>query len=368
MVILFFSKSLKGGGAERVLVNLTCGLVDRGHDVFIALNNNECIYKLPPTINVLADRERKLYAGKNIFKRFWRILRIQWNEYKFTRQTIQSVKPDIIVTFHLCNMLPIILFHQNIPIISSEHSAYDRELGIRTRFRRFFLNRFFNRVCVLTPFDQGYAKARGLKNTIVMPNPNTFSSLTADEYDDIFDKRKDILVCGRIGDWYVKGFDIAIQAFAEVRGKHKNLKLNIVGGLGTDQDFLYLKNLAEHLGVSDHVRFLGQRSDIKELMRQHMILLMTSRTEGFPMVVTEAMTQGLPCVSFTNLTTSIILHGIDGYHIDEVSQLPLAINYIIENKDVRRSLGYEAANNVVRFSTARIAEKWNDLFLELINK
>ena len=366
MKLLFFSHTLKGGGAERVLVNLTKELVSRGHDVSIALNVNETNYEVDSRIKLLAADERTWYKGRNIVRRIQRNISMRWFYMRYTKKVIDTIHPDIIITFLHCNMAGVIKYHGTIPIIHSEHNAYDRDLGIQGRYERFYLNRFFNVVCVLTSFDQGYAKAKGLFNTVIMPNPNTFESITQDEYESGFTQRRNILVCGKTRWWMIKGLDIAIKAFSKVADEFPDVDLDIVGSCEM-KTINHLQQIVKDNGVCNRVHFLGHRSDMKELMRQHKLFLLSSRTEGFPMVVTEAMTQGLPCLAFERLASAIIINGVDGVLSKDldIDMLSNNLEHLLDDNNLLHKMGALARENVKRFSATKVAERWENIFCTL---
>lgn len=369
MKLLFFSEKLNGGGAERVLVNLTNELVMRGHEVTIALNKESSLYVIDPRIKLLNAPHFKETNRRGLVRRLLRGIARRRCYSRHTHHAINQIRPEIIITFMHCNILPIIRFHGSIPIVHSEHNAYDRDLGFGWYFRRFFLNRLFDSVCVLSPFDQGYALAKGLKKTVVMPNPNSFESISLESYYDCFAHRKNILVCGRVSWWYIKGFDLAIEMFSKIADKFPDVDLDVVG-YGDDKSLSYLKQVAIKFNIKERIHFLGQRSDIKEIMCNHKLFVLSSRTEGFPMVITESMTQGLPCVAFERLASSIIVNGIDGVLVKELDIDKMAewVSLLLIDDEKRYSLGQEAIKNVARFSSENIAAKWEDLFSVLIKK
>lgn len=369
MNLLFFSKTLKGGGAERVLVNLTNELVRRGHSVTIALNENESYYEADSRIKIMAANDKLWYTGRNIVKRFLRNQAMKRYYENHTKQVIDTIRPDVIITFLHCNMDAIIKFHGDIPIIHSEHNAYDRELGRKGRYQRFKLNRYFNCVCVLTQFDQGFAKAKGLKNTVVMPNPNTFESIPTQDFEEHFLQRKNILVCGRTELWSVKGLDIAINAFANVAEAYHDIDLDIVGDC-EKITLSFLKKLADDRGVGNRVHFLGQRSDMLDLLRNHKLFLLSSRTEGFPMVISEAMSQGLTCLAFERLASSLIEDSVDGFLVrdGDIKELTAKLSELLGNKEILHNIGLIAKEHIKRFSPVRVADRWERLFSEYLLK
>ena len=361
MRLLFFINTLKGGGAERVLANLGNELVRRGHEIIISLNENATNYELDPRVLIHSSRICVENKGRTIAHQLLHRINKSFLGFRHTKRVIKQEKPDCIITFLQCNMLPIICSHGNIPIVHSEHNAYDRKLGMRYHFNRFFLNRFFDKVFVLSPFDQGFARAKGLSNTAIMPNPNTFLPISDAEYVDFFSKRRNILACGRISSWYVKGFDIAIKAFAEVSKLVPGVDLDIAGA-GDKESIDTLMQIAAKYNVENRVHFLGRCSNIQEVMRQHQLFLLASRTEGFPMVVTEAMSQGLPCVAFEHLASFIILNKIDGYLVNDEDVLALskAMQDLLLSDELRFRFGKAGLCNVNRFAADVIATKWED--------
>ena len=369
MRLLFFSSSLSGGGAERALVNLSNELVNQGHDVIISLNENKLAYEVDGNVRLVIAPNEDWYSGNNLILILLRKIKRHFRNSKHTKTVIRDAKPDIIISFLQCNIGAIIKWHGKIPIISSEHNAYDRRLGLRNYVNRFVLNRMFNKVFVLSSFDIGYASAKGLKNVVYMPNPNTFEEINIKNYNELFQERRGILMCGRLDAWYIKGFDIAIKVFARVASQYPDMFLDIAGG-GTEKSVQEIKSIAVKYGVADQVRFLGACNNMRELYTSHQVFLLSSRTEGFPMVIGEAMSQGLPCIAFEKLAFSIIVNECDGLLVEDqsVDEMSDALRYLIENDRVRYDLGLHAIRNIGRFSRRNIAERWIKNFNSLISK
>lgn len=366
MRLLFFIGSLVGGGAERVLVNLTSELAKRGNEITISLNDNLIAYDVNPLVKVIVAPKTECFKENGIIRRVVRRIKLEKHYYSFVNKTIEEIQPDIIISFLHCNMRSILRCHGNIPIILSEHNAFDRKLGLEHYYARFIKGRAFDKICLLTPFDQGYACAKGLKNTIVMPNPNTFDSITKEEYDAAFNVRRNIMACGRLDVWRVKGFDLVIMAFSIIANEFPDVDLDIVGE-GSLASQRQLECLAEESGIRDRIHFLGRRNDIRELMRNHQLFVLSSRTEGFPMVLTEAMSQGVTCVSYERLASSIINDTIDGFLVSNgnVKEMAETIGNLLSNSSLRYRMGLEAANNVKRFSAENIAKRWEKMFFQL---
>lgn len=368
MKLLFFINSMEGGGAQRVMSIISSEMAERGHDVTLSLNWPGSTYEINPSVKVISAPNLRANKSENIVHRLFRYFYNLNSTRKHTRNMIRSVKPDAIITFMFCNMYSIVRYHGHIPIIHSEHNAYDRKNKFEQFIKRFYINRLYNKVFVLTSFDYGFSRAKGLRNTYIMPNPNTFKCISVEDFDKTYQSRKNILVCGRVNQWYVKGFDLSIKAFSLIADQFLNVDLDIAGE-GSADAITNLCKIAEKYGVQDRIHFLGQRDDIESVMQNHQIFLLSSRTEGFPMVVTEAMSHGTPCVSFEKLSSSIIVDGIDGILVkdDDINELASALRNILSNNILRYEMGKTAIKNVSRFSINKIGDRWEHGLINLCN-
>lgn len=368
MKLQFFIPSLTGGGAERVLSLVSDELVKRGHIINIVITDREVSFKLNDRIVLSCIKDvRHPVIGGMFLKTLSRI----GNYIRYKKQAcleIKRFKPDVIISFMESQMIPILLSHKRTPIVSSEHNTMSRKFGKVIYFQRFFLNKFFDRVTVLTSYDKEYAIKKGLKKTVVINNPLTFEPISNDKYESLFTQRKNILACGRINSWEVKGFDLLIKSFALLAKKDLNVELDIAGA-GEEKDVNYLMNLASEFGVAGRVNFLGFRNDVSSLMRAHSVFVLSSRTEGFGMVLIEAMSQGLPCVSFALPgPREIFKDGEDGILVEEQNCVKMAESLLvmIGNEDLRYTMGKNAIRNVRRYSLGTITDKWERLFNELV--
>ena len=368
MKLLFFIPSLTGGGAERVLSLISNELVNRGHIISIVITDSEVSYKLNDKIVLSCIKDVRHHVVGGLLRRT--IIRAG-NYLRYKKKAcleINSFKPDVIITFMESQMVPILLCHGHARIVSSEHNTMNRKFGKGIYFQRFFLNRFFDKITVLTSYDKEYAITKGLKKTVVISNPLTYNPISNDVYDSLFYKRKNLLACGRINSWEVKGFDLLIKSFALLTKKDPDIELDIAGA-GTDKDFAYLKEIASRFGVSEKVHFLGFRNDIDYLMRIHSVFVLSSRTEGFGMVLIEAMSQGLPCVSFALPgPREIINDGVDGLLVEEQNYDKMAesIGKMMGCEELRYRMGKNGVKNVGRFSLGTITDKWEQVFNDLV--
>ncbi len=165
-----------------------------------------------------------------------------------------------------------------------------------------------------------------------------------------------------------KGFDRLIPAFAPVADKHPDWQLKI---FGNRQDEAVAADLDGLIAVHDKQRSItlaGFTSHLHREMAKASIYVMSSRYEGFPMVLLEAMACGLPVVSFDcpSGPADIIADGENGLLVrnGDVEALASAMNTLVENPEMRRSMGAAARVAVERYAPPAIAARWEELFQE----
>ena len=112
-------------------------------------------------------------------------------------------------------------------------------------------------------------------------------------------------------------------------------------------------------------------SEIIAKYQESSIYIMSSRYEGFGMVLLEAMACGIPCVSFDcPYGPSDIIHdGEDGFLVKHLDTTALAerICYLIENPEIRKEMGEKAKRNIKRYSRENVMAQWTELFNHLLH-
>jgi glycosyltransferase involved in cell wall biosynthesis len=167
-----------------------------------------------------------------------------------------------------------------------------------------------------------------------------------------------------------KDYPNMLQAFARVVHKHLNTMLLIAGDGPLRKT---MENMTRELGVEKHVKFLGIRRDIPQLMNAADAYVMSSEWEGMPMVLLEASACGLPIVA-TNVggNAEIVLDGQTGFLVppkspEALSQAMLRMMDLPE--EVREKMGKQARKHIEsNFSLDRIVDCWEALYYELLNR
>lgn len=184
---------------------------------------------------------------------------------------------------------------------------------------------------------------------------------------------KKVVAAGRLEEQ--KGFDILIRAWSNVNSKHPDWNLDIYGegSLRTA-----LQRDIEKRNLDSAVRLCGLTDNIAETFAGYSIFALSSRFEGFGLVLLEAMTCGVPCVSFDcpEGPSEIITDGRDGILVpfrglsDSQCAEALAENIcrMIEDRDMRIRMSQEAIAKAATFSRDAIIDRWIELFKELTEK
>ncbi|MCK2215790.1 glycosyltransferase family 4 protein [Actinomadura sp. ATCC 31491] len=175
---------------------------------------------------------------------------------------------------------------------------------------------------------------------------------------------KVVLAIGRLSK--VKGFDLLLAAWEQVAAAHPGWTLRIAGS-GPDRGRLL--DLAEERRLTGSVRFLGAVRDVGAQLDEAAVLAVSSRHEGFPMVILEAMAKGVPVVSFDcpSGPGEIITHGWDGLLVPpgDVDALATQLCVLIADEALRRRMGDRALRTSGRYDAAHVGAEWRRLLTEL---
>lgn len=168
--------------------------------------------------------------------------------------------------------------------------------------------------------------------------------------------QKKVLAMGRIAPQ--KGFDLLLKAWLLVEQQVTDWTLEIVCGYG---DYLALEKEARSMGCQ-HVSCSGPISDVQSKMSESAIFALSSRFEGFGLVIIEAAACSVPTVSFDCPCgpNEIISDGVDGILVspENVSQFAEKLIWLIQHDDVRAQMGERAYENSKRFSMGLVLEQW----------
>ncbi|MGU3352402.1 glycosyltransferase family 4 protein [Bacillus wiedmannii] len=177
-------------------------------------------------------------------------------------------------------------------------------------------------------------------------------------------EEKVIMAAGRLAPQ--KGFDLLIESFRPVVAKHPDWKLKIFG-FGREKN--NLQDLIHHYGLYNNVFLMGPTKNIDVELSNSSIYALSSRFEGFGMVIVEAMQCGVPVISFDcpKGPAEIIKNNQDGLLIKDgdVDAFTEGLMTLIEDKEKQKRFARLGLKNVKRYEIKNIGRLWEELVKEL---
>lgn len=287
------------------------------------------------------------------------------------KSAITKIKPDRII---VCDnglkafLIPFII-NPKIPLLLEIHSSlYVEESYSKDTLFHILISKLtclykqfgasqYNQVIVET-YES--SKEWKLKRVNVISNPLWFSTDIGSNLS-----QKNVIAVGR--HVYEKGFDRLLEIWKKVIVKHPDWNLTIYGKSNPDFD---LVALAKKLTIEKNITFHNPVKNIEEKYLEASIYLMTSRFEGFGMVLIEAMASGLPCIAYDCPCgpRAIIENNNNGFLIEDENenQFIQKLNNLIENENMRIDMGNKAKISVNKYQIESIMKQWNSLFKEEI--
>lgn len=160
-----------------------------------------------------------------------------------------------------------------------------------------------------------------------------------------------------------KNFKDLITAWQTVSARHPEWTLSIYGN-GSQRDAL--QSQINSAGLQGKVILEGNTSNVRKEMLDSSCLVMSSRFEGFPMILLEALTTGLPIVSYDcpKGPSEVVTIGANGYlaKVGDTATLAQGICSVIANEELRKRFGTESKRRSENFSLEKTMEKWDNLF------
>lgn len=353
------------GGLIRVLSIKLNYLAEKGYDVHLLTQNRNAVSPIFDGFNPrIKFHDMKLFGNKVSF-----LLRYK----KLINQQIKEIDPDIIV---VCDngikayLLPFILNTPKPLLFESHGSKYIQEAEIKSGFFNKLIQKLswklkdigikqYSKLVLLTP---AIVKDWKHENIEIINNPIWFQSEKPAELES-----RKVIAVGRHS--YEKGFDRMLPIWKRAIEKHPEWMLDIYGDANGSVD---LTALADSLGIRKNVNFYAFTDKIEQRYPEHSIYLMTSRSEGFPMVLIEAMNCGLPVIAYDcpGGIQGIVTDQYNGFLVED-GNLDLfceKLNFLMEDKEHRITLGRNARQSVGPLSIESIMEKWEALFKKVFDE
>lgn len=360
MRITFLISSLGAGGAERVMATMANHWAAHGRSVTIltlAGDTTPPFYDLHPAITYRslggqAPSSSPLTAIARNLHRLWTVGR-----------AVRASRGDVLISFmDSTNVLAIAVGRAlRVPTIVAEHTdPAQYSSGRAWRALRRIAYPRAARLVVLSETARDYFpvairhRAQIIPNPIVVPNPG--AALRPAPASPPFR----LIGVGRLSP--EKGFDLLIRAFARIAADVPDWTLTIWGE-GPERPAL--EALRAALGLDGRVEFPGRTAEPHARMAEAHLFALSSRFEGFPMALGEAMAVGLPVVAVDcpSGPRQLIRPGVDGLLLPPGDEAALAAGLagLMTDGDERRRLAERAPEVIERFGVERVMTIWDDL-------
>ena len=353
--IVFFIGNLdRSGGTERITSVIANELVKYDYNIIIlslqkGLNPFFKIDKNIKLYSLHTEERSSNFSNIYIIKNLHNFLKIYSIEY--------IIDVDIVLSFY---SIPA-SFGLKTKIISWEHFHYFINVGgvfqrIKRKIARRLASRYSNTIVTLTNKDKNqYLKNLNIKGKIIsINNPVTIKHNFQSNIQS-----KIVLAVGRLT--YQKGFDLLLKSWKFVIQEIPDWELYIVG---SGEDKKMLENLSRKLNIYNSVKFISKTNEIEKYYMNSSIYVMSSRFEGFGLVLVEAKSFGLPIVSFDiNCGPSdIVRDNIDGFLVekDNIKELAKKIILLIKNEKIRKTFSKNSITDR-RFDINNIIPLWKDI-------
>lgn len=350
--IVFVIPSLQPGGMERVMATLLYHFADQHPELRLHLvlygRKRDVFYDIPHTVQL----HRPSFSFNNQL-RFWHTLKTLW----FLRKTINQLQADSILSFgeRWNNLVLLAGLGKKWPIYVSDRCQPDKSLGqVQDMLRKWLYPKANGVIAQTAQAKQIYLQQKLNDNIRVIGNP-----IQQSRPKPFAAREKIVLSVGRlIG---TKHHAELIELFADIN--KPDWKLVIVGGDALKQNnSRKLQRLISDLSVEDRVTLTGTIKEVGDWYQRSSIFAFASSSEGFPNVVGEALSHGLPVVAFDCVAgpRDMVSNGVNGYLVDTMNfeKFQIKLCHLMEDEKLRAQMAEQAPASVYQFDQEIIGERY----------
>jgi len=361
MKIMIYISSLGGGGAERVVSTLANCWAAQGHAVMIATLApvDEDFYPLDRRI------ERRALGFVGAAPTASGRLLDTWRRIVAVRRQLRGFSPQVAIS--MIDSANVIMAIAGVGLGGITRLGSERvyppahPIGTLWHTLRRFTYGLLDGVIALTAENSEWLSANTFARRVeVIPNPVNYplpvSSPILDP-DSVRTRSRRVMAAGRYVDQ--KGFDVLIRAFAKIAAEVQEWELTIIGD-GPLREVL--SGIAADAGVADRVALVGVVGNAGEWYSSADLFVLSSRFEGFPNTLREAMAHGVAVVSTDCLTgpRTLVEPGTNGIlvPVDDVDAMACALRELMLDESRRNRLAAAAMTARDKYSPQNIALAW----------
>jgi len=367
MRLLFCIKAMNnpGGGAERVLAEVTSGLAARGHETAVLSFDppGGCsFYPLDPRVKRIELGIGSTTDSATVLSTLHRIAAL--------RASVRAYAPAVAIGFMHSMFIPLglALVGTSIPMIASEHIVpehyrYRPIEALLLRFTPLLAERI---TCVSEQVRRSYPPFLARKMSVI-PNPINMGVCGRADIHGHRKDRKVLLAVGRLDPQ--KDHVTLIKAFSEIAGQLPDWDLRIVGDGRLRQK---LESMIGKLGLSERVCLPGAVNDVAKEYLSAQLFVQPSRYESFGLTTAEALAHGLPAVGFEDCQgiNQLIRPGVNGYLADSKGNRPTslarALMILMQDDELRADLAKQSNDILHEHRPEYILICWEETILSVI--
>lgn len=338
------------GGAEKQLILLANEMQKRGHEVsIISLCENKVCFKINNEVNNIFIPDEK----RGIF--------LKVNRYKQLKNVLKGLKPDVTINFWFQSAFFTAFMPEKYvgKIIYSERGdPGDKEYsGLMGILRKISFKKIDGFV-FQTKVARDYFNEKIRKRSIVVHNP---INIKQEQPELPIDRRNAIVTIGRLHEQKDQKF--LIEVFKEFLRKHPPYILEIYGEGKLETK---LKEFCKQLEIQENVKFMGNKENVHSYVYNAKMFILTSKYEGMPNALLEAMALGIPSISSNynpkNSVYEFIKNEVNGmvYEEGNKQQLLEGMCKIVENKKLEETLSANSKKIYEENSKEKIYNKWEE--------
>jgi glycosyltransferase involved in cell wall biosynthesis len=371
MRLLYIADALAlHGGVERVLTQKVNWFAEHGYEacvVTVNQGNKPLCYSLHPNVSyydldVLFYKQYALTGWRRLFK----MVKMNREFQKRLSDIITAYLPDVLLCTRLEYIRSVIRVKGSIPLIFESHSSclceFFEDDGLLRRLYMWYMKLSLKKVEMVIALTEGDAEEWKKYTSHVCVIPNVVALNPNDKLSDC--SAKSIIFVGRLSKQ--KGIDSLLRIWLAIYQMYPEWQLNIYGDYGAEKNELLVRIKRMKSNIVIHEPTI----DIYEKYKKNSILLLTSIYEPFGLVLPEAMSYGLPVVSFDCPygPSNIIKEGVDGFLVKsgDIDGFVSRVCSLIQNHELRVKMGRAGAISSKRFDIMHIMPLWENLLSNIV--
>ena len=355
MKLLFYISTIRGGGAARVMVNITNGLVEKGYEICFVTNfpaDHE--YELARSIRRISLEE--VESKKNVVSKNLKRIR-------GLRRVIRSEQPDVSIAFMGENNFRLILASRGLSTKTIVSVRNDPAREYAGKGQKKLANFLFSKADGIV-FQTEDAR-RQFPEKIQKKSKIIFNQVDEKFFNIKKSDGQYILACGRLSKQ--KNYPMMLRAFSAVLKEYPNEELRIYGEGDLKEE---LVSLAKKLGINKSVHFMGFSTDMLEVYKNAKLLLMSSDYEGMPNVLLEAMASSVPVISTDcpcGGPRAIVSNGENGYlvQVNDAGAMANSIITLLGDDTIANSFSRNARESADDYRPKRIIQQWEEYIVKI---